>query len=411
MIFESATTYISKNIGKFYSNYYRGRDTIIRTVHGNLLLYDRKNSAFLDFVDFYFLSNLPRLNVDYLSFSFKSSEIVQETIGINTYYYLDFKNADLPSHYFYNNKCIITDAEKIVVDPYLSSPELVNGLDYFIDFYKDRIYFTANPFTNPSLTPYIKSSIGPDYTSVSNLKLFFKNVKILNEYLIGPSFDFISKNFKSNFFIKNLTSLFSSISSFNNTDYSLKELMNLLANIFEFLPENAYKLYYPHILTNNNSFDKISLSKKVLFRSDGTQYSDDLTFLNQDLPATIATDRYEFQINGNPADVADFWNTVYNRGILNPPTLRDLVEQYYGYLPTTMNPFKFFVTHIIRNGWFILELDKNLLSKNESIKVLGDYLSKCFPRHLGLLILLNDNNIISSFILNRNVGNELYSAL
>lgn len=411
-MFESPKEFIKKNLSSFYVDNYKGADDITRIYKGLLDNFEKIASKLSQKIKNFLSSETGFFVLKELPITLKENKEITEVIDSTTVYSYKFEDLDISEEFLINNIYTLFDCKKLVEDPYLQTIVLNKNIDFVIDFFKQKIYFYTPPFSDARLTSQIISIVESDFSVNRIMKLYLLDSFLLNADLVADIISNFFKKFGTFQTTKNIVSIFNNEYHFSNSNFLEENLHKVLENVTDLKKEDGgWKIYKPHVLIGNTTFDKLTLSKELFVRSSGTPYVSDLVFVNQDRPAVIGPDRYEFEIQGNSVDVTDFWTRVYNYGISNPPTLRSLVESYYGFAPPTMNPMQFLVTHILRNGWMIIEFNKNKLKKINDLKLLGNVLEKIWPKTVGLLVLLNDNNIISTFNLNVNLGLRLYEAL
>jgi hypothetical protein len=141
----------------------------------------------------------------------------------------------------------------------------------------------------------------------------------------------------------------------------------------------------------------LSLGRGVL----ASGYYQDLVFENKTVALEVTTDddgrtRVEFEVQGLPGDVIQFWDEVHARGTADgEQTLAQLLDRRTNpngeptalNLPTTINPFGFLCQNILRNNAALVKVKTSLVGPHALGMHNARLLRKLIPAHTMLLVL------------------------
>lgn len=165
-------------------------------------------------------------------------------------------------------------------------------------------------------------------------------------------------------------------------------------------------------------------------------YYADLIFENREVPLRVITDHpsgytyVDFPLSGFPADVAQFFNDVHERGIkLIPPapepcklpngqrsgTLAHVLDRRTNPigepaaddLPATINPLRFLVNNVLRNHAMLVTVKVAEMGKNHLSLYNIRHLRQLFPPYAGMFIVYNLGGLADSIDGENTLGEEL----
>lgn len=398
----SETDFINIILGKFFTTLYLGDENLKRIFGSQIVSFLDTRDRLSNIVEILYLENNIK-NSKYISIEFKEEDVKPDVLKYVTWFSVKFENIKI-NEGFINDKntkmLLLLESEKITEDYINKTIVLNNGEDFKISFDKQKIYFKQNPFV--TFSEFKRYRINEKFQIENILNLHLINAKYINKKdknITSEIFNFITKsnNVLSDKYYETLVNS----SKFSNSYFKRKFLNDVIEKIFDIdltINKNAVRLLLPSNLINS-TLTGISIPKELLRRRNNSLYTSDLLFKNEEVPLYIVGDEVFFEIEGDSADVIDFWLQVRYRGISNPPNLKTLMENYYGIpLPSTINPMNFLLRHILRNGWRILLVNNNYIKKIESIKLLGILTKLFWSKNLGLLVILDKGYKTVSFL-------------
>ena len=106
--------------------------------------------------------------------------------------------------------------------------------------------------------------------------------------------------------------------------------------------------------------------------------------------------RVEWELGGFPGDLEKFWDDFHANGVLNPPTLAQLLdvranpvgEPGAASLPATVNPLEFLVQNVLRNHAFIVRIKHTRLGKNALSLANFRHLRRIIPPHTHMIVVV-----------------------
>lgn len=124
----------------------------------------------------------------------------------------------------------------------------------------------------------------------------------------------------------------------------------------------------------------------------------------------------QFPVGGHPNDVQQFFDDIHSRGIAEAEkaasetcpdgrrrgTLAHLLDKRVNrtseptgqHLPTTINPFQFIVTEVLRANAFIVKLKTSGMGKNRLGLYNARLLNKLLPPHTAMIVIIEINSIV-----------------
>lgn len=124
-----------------------------------------------------------------------------------------------------------------------------------------------------------------------------------------------------------------------------------------------------------------------------------LTFENKEVPLVVDTSgmftKVEFEIGGWPGDIEKFWDDFHERGIADPPTLAQLLDQRTNKmgeptaaaLPSKINPLEFLAQNVLRNHVFVVKVKVSQLGEGALPFVNARHLHKLVPPHTEMILV------------------------
>lgn len=134
-----------------------------------------------------------------------------------------------------------------------------------------------------------------------------------------------------------------------------------------------------------------------------------ITFYNKSTPLDVDTSgiftRIEFSVGGFVGDIAEFWDQFHARGVDNPPTLAQLLDQRTNKvgeptaaaLPVSINPLEFLIQNVLRNNAFVVKIRVNQQGPNRIPLSHAKQLRRIIPPHTAIILLVElvvDNEVI-----------------
>lgn len=132
----------------------------------------------------------------------------------------------------------------------------------------------------------------------------------------------------------------------------------------------------------------------------GTDYLDDLVFVNKDVPLQVQENvdgftKVLFEIGGRPADTENYWNAVHAAGVAAGATLAmalDTRENKVGQptslaLPATVNPLKLLAENYLRGGAYVVSTRPELFGPHAlGLSTLRSLRSVVPPQTVAILL-------------------------
>lgn len=140
----------------------------------------------------------------------------------------------------------------------------------------------------------------------------------------------------------------------------------------------------------------ISLDRNFLLDN----FSGGITFNNTTATLEVDTSgiftRIEFDIGGFPGDTEEFWDLFHSRGIADPPTLAQLLDQrsnkvgepVASNLPATINPLEFLIQNVLRNNAFVVKIKASQQGENALPLASARQLRKIVPPHTAMIVVM-----------------------
>lgn len=140
-------------------------------------------------------------------------------------------------------------------------------------------------------------------------------------------------------------------------------------------------------------------------------YWGDITFENTETAVIVEPNvdgytKVSWALGGFPYDVEKFWNDVHAAGVAKGQTLAMLLDKRpdpvgqptAGALPTTINPFQFLTSNVLRNNATIVKVKPGSQLENQLAFVPADQLRKIQPPHTLMFVIVElgyaDNPVI-----------------
>lgn len=127
-----------------------------------------------------------------------------------------------------------------------------------------------------------------------------------------------------------------------------------------------------------------------------------LTFLNVDVPISVTTEssytKLTWSIEGNASEVANFFDLLHQRGIAEDQTIAMLLDLRLqpqstqptaASLPSTINPAKFILDNMLRDGVIIVYTNSDSYGSNALNLNNLNILRKLLPPHLSIIFMHN----------------------
>jgi len=153
-------------------------------------------------------------------------------------------------------------------------------------------------------------------------------------------------------------------------------------------------------------------------------YYGDLVFENRTLPLTVDPAHpsgytyCQFPVGGHPSDVKQFFDDIHSRGIAAAEqeaaqscpdgrrrgTLAHLLDKRVNrtsepigqHLPSTINPFQFVTTEVLRANAFIVRLKTSGMGKNRLGLYNARLLKKLLPPHAAMIVIVEIDSIVDA---------------
>lgn len=128
-------------------------------------------------------------------------------------------------------------------------------------------------------------------------------------------------------------------------------------------------------------------------------YLGGLSFANQDVPLVVESDgvytKLSWELGGWEGDVRRFFDQLHARGLANPPTLAQLLDQRAqpsgepaaANLPATINPLAFVAANVLRNHAFVVQLRAHQQGPAALPLPLVRLLRRLLPPQTGMLLV------------------------
>lgn len=107
-----------------------------------------------------------------------------------------------------------------------------------------------------------------------------------------------------------------------------------------------------------------------------------------DVTGAVDSERVEWELNGHPLDVDLFWDTVHANRLTYSQSLYALLQEYYGTVPTTINPMEFLLAHVLRNNTVIFIAKAAAFGTNALGLGASATLRRIIPPHVTILFVL-----------------------
>jgi len=139
-------------------------------------------------------------------------------------------------------------------------------------------------------------------------------------------------------------------------------------------------------------------------------YYGGIVFQNKSVPLEVSSDgvftRVEFEVGGFPGDIEEFWEQFHTRGVENPPTLAQLLDQRSNKvgepsaaaLPTTINPLEFVAENLLRFHTYVVKVKLNQFGPEPAGIEQIRFLRELIPPHTTMLVLVElaaDNDVVT----------------
>jgi len=121
-------------------------------------------------------------------------------------------------------------------------------------------------------------------------------------------------------------------------------------------------------------------------------FQGEISWVNDSVAVTVTgaagNERVEWPLGGLPDDVEDFWDTVHQRRLVYGDSLYELLEAFYGTVPTTINPMQFLVTHVLRNNCIVIVIQASGISEDALNTSTEVWLRKILPPHTAVIVII-----------------------
>lgn len=139
-------------------------------------------------------------------------------------------------------------------------------------------------------------------------------------------------------------------------------------------------------------------------------YMGGISWRNKRVPVVVDDNgiftRVEWELGGFPGDITKFWDDFHSNGVLNPPTLAQLLDQRTnkagepgpGALPTSINPLEFLAQNVLRHHAFVVKVKLTQFGDAALGIKHARHLRRIIPPHTHMILVVElavDNETIT----------------